>query len=184
MNTSVFAKVNTNQSIIGQDIIDWIAADKDSKTEEEITICRKLYHKYIVDREGNPKTKIYPDVFYYVNYNNKFNPNIYMAYIVRDKSKSPRKIPENLQNLDLANSKDSFRGNLIQEWAYFQNSSSENQFYMDGNDIVTNYFENNHPLRLSAYYFVSHTTKGIKIFRDTDKSPYPTDDEPIKDDFV
>lgn len=186
MSMNISEKINTNQSVLGQDLIDWIKSDKTSKTEDEQVISSKLYHKYLVDRDGNPKNKIYPDVYYYVNYNDRFNPNVFLAYIVRDKSKSPRKIPENLQSLDIVASNDSFKGSLIQEWAYFQNGSSENQFYMEGNEIITKYFENTHPLRLNVYYFVSRTSKGIKIFRDTDKSPRPEymEDENLSTDPV
>lgn len=175
MSINVAEKINTNQSVLGQALIDWIKSDKASKTEREQVISSKLYHKYIVDREGNPKNKIYPDVYYYVNYNNRFNPDIYLAYIVRDKSKSPRKIPESLANLDIISSPESFKGSLIQEWAYYQNGSSENEFYMEGNEIITKYFESTHPLRLSVYYFVNKTSKGIKIFRDVEKSPRPNE---------
>ena len=185
MKVNVGEKVNTNQSVLGQVLIDWIKADKSSKTEQEQIISSKLYHKYIVDREGNPKNKIYPDVYYYVNYNNRFNPDIYLAYIVRDKSKSPRKIPDSLATLDIISSTESFKGSLIQECAYFQNGSSENEFYMEGNEIVTKYFESTHPLRLSVYYFVNKTSKGIKIFRDVEKSPRPNEgkfDDSVKPD--
>lgn len=185
MKVNVGEKVNTNQSVLGQVLIDWIKADKSSKTEQEQIISSKLYHKYIVDREGNPKNKIYPDVYYYVNYNNRFNPDIYLAYIVRDKSKSPRKIPDSLATLDIISSTESFKGSLIQEWAYFQNGSSENEFYMEGNEIVTKYFESTHPLRLSVYYFVNKTSKDIKIFRDVEKSPRPNEgkfDDTVKPD--
>lgn len=171
MNVNISEKINTNQSVLGQALIDWIQADKNTKTEQEQIISSKLYHKYIVDREGKPKNKIYPDVYYYVNYNNRFNPDVYLAYVVRDKSKSPRKIPENLAALDIVSSPESFKGSLIQEWAYYQNGSSENEFYMEGNEIVTKYFESTHPLRLSVFYHVNRTSKGIKIFRDLDKSP-------------
>lgn len=164
-------KVNTNHSVLGKDLLEWIHSDKASKTEEEQVISSKLYHKYIVDRDGNPKNKIYPDVYYYVNYNNRFNPNVYLAYIIRDKSKSPRRIPDTLIDLDIVSSNDSFRGSLIQEWAYYHNGSSENNFYIEGNEIITRYFEGNFPLRLKVYYFVNRTRNGIKIFRDLEKSP-------------
>lgn len=177
MNINLSEKLNTNQSILGQTLIDWIKSDKSTKTEQEQIISSKLYHKYIVDRDGNPKNKIYPDVYYYVNYNNRFNPDIYLAYIVRDKSKSPRKIPDSLAALDIVSSGESYKGSLIQEWAYYQNGSSENEFYMDGNEIITKYLESNHPLRLTVYYFVNRTSKGIKIFRDLDKSPRPMNDD-------
>lgn len=173
MDTNVSKKINTNQSVLGSDLIEWIKSSKSSKTEEEQVISSKLYHKYLVDREGKPKNKIYPEVYYYVNYNNRFNPEIYLAYIVRDKTKSPRKIPETLAKLNILESQDSFKGSLIEEWAYYQNGSSENEFYMEGNEIVTKYFENAYPLRSSVYYFVQNTSKGIKVFRDTRKSPRP-----------
>lgn len=177
MSINVAEKINTNQSVLGKDLIEWIKTDKASKSEREQIISSKLYHKYIVDREGNPKNKIYPDVYYYVNYNNRFNPDIYLAYIVRDKSKSPRRIPESLAKLDIISAQESFKGSLIQEWAYYQNGSSEREFYMEGNEIVTKYFESTHPLRLSVYYFVNKTSKGIKIFRDLEKSPRPSEED-------
>ena len=170
---SVAECINSNISVRGQELIDWINADKSTKNPQEQVISSKLYHKYIVDREGKPRNKIYPDVYYYVNHNNHFNKDIYLAYIVRDKSKSPRKIPESLAKLDIISSEESFKGSLIQEWAYYQNGSAANEFYMEGNEIVTKYFESSHPLRLTAYYFVSNTSKGIKVFRDTSKSPRP-----------
>lgn len=168
---NVSDKINTNQSVLGKDLLDWIKSDKSTKNEEQQIISSKLYHKYVVDRDGNEKNKIYPNVFYYVNYNNKFNPEVYLAYIVRDKAKSPRKIPQSLASLNILESLDSYKGSLIQEWAYFQNGSSENPFYMEGCEIVTHYLEGNHPLRHSIYYHVNKTSKGIKIFRDLEKSP-------------
>lgn len=164
-------KINTNQSVLGKDLLDWIKQSKSEKTEEQQLISSKLYHKYVVDRDGNDKHKIYPNVYYYVNYNNKFNPEVYLAYIVRDKAKSPRSIPKSLASLDIVSSNESYKGSLIQEWAYYQNGSAENQFYMEGNEIVTHYLEGKHPLRHSVYYHVSKTSKGIKIFRDLEKSP-------------
>jgi len=171
---NVNQRINTNQSVKGEDLLAWINSDKSSKTEQERVISNKLYHKYVVDRDGNAKNKIYPNVYYYVNYNDKFNPGVYLAYIVRDKAKSPRKVPENIASLDLVGSVDSYKGSLIQEWAYFQNGCSENPFYMDGCDIVTHYLEGEHPLRRHVYYHVAKTSKGIKIFRDLDKSPRET----------
>lgn len=168
---NVGEKINTNQSVLGKDLLDWIKSGKADKTEEQQVISSKLYHKYVVDREGNDKNKIYPNVYYYVNYNNKFNPEVYLAYIVRDKAKSPRKIPTSLANLDIVSSLDSYKGSLIQEWAYYQNGSAEHQFYMEGCEIVTHYLEGKHPLRPSVYYHVNKTSKGIKIFRDVEKSP-------------
>lgn len=167
--------INTNRSVKGQDIIDWINAEKSEKSPEEQTISSKLYHKYIVDRDGNPKNKIYPDVYYYVNYNDRFQEGVFLAYIVRDKSKSPRRIPESLATLDILESPDSYKGSIIQEWAYYQNGSASNEFYMEGCEIITKYFENTYPLRLSVYYFVTRTNKGIKVFRDTRKSPRPVE---------
>ena len=164
-------KVNTNQSILGKDLLEWITADRTTKTEEERTISSKLYHKYVIDRDGSEKKKIFPNVYYYVNYNNKFNESVYLAYIVRDKAKSPRNIPDTLVTLDITDGSDSYKGSLIQEWSYYQNGSSENPFYMEGCDIITHYFESSHPLRRDIYYRVVRTSKGIKVFRDLDKSP-------------
>lgn len=168
---NVGERINTNQSVLGSDLLEWIAAGKDTKTEEERVVCGKLYYKYVVDRYGGSKSKIYPDVYYYVNYNNKLNPSVYLAYIVRDKTKSPRKIPESLVTLDLVSSMASYKGSLIQEWAYFQNGSSENPYYLEGCEIVTHYLEGNHPLKPTVYYYVNRTSKGIKVFRDLEKSP-------------
>lgn len=164
-------KINTNQSVLGKDLLAWIEASKADKTEEQQVISSKLYHKYVVDREGNAKNKIYPNVYYYVNYNNKFNPDVYLAYIVRDKAKSPRKIPASLANLDIISSMESYKGSLIQEWAYYNNNTSSSEFYMEACDIVTHYLEGVHPLKSSVYYHVSMTSKGVKIFRDLEKSP-------------
>lgn len=178
---TVSERINTNQSILGEELLDWIKSDKSTKTEQEQLISSKLYHKYVVDRDGNEKQKIYPNVYYYLNYNNKFNPEVYLAYIVRDKVKSPRKIPEGLAKLDIIESNDSYKGSLIQEWAYFQNGSSNNDFYMEGCEIVTHYLEGAHPLRSNVYYHVNRTSKGIKIFRDTDKSPRPNEVEEVSE---
>ena len=172
-NMNVTEKINTNQSVLGKDLLEWIHKNKEDKTEEERVISSKLYHKYVVDQHGNPKNKIYPDVFYYVNYNNRVNPDIYLAYIVRDKIKSPRNIPESISSLNIIESTESYKGSLIQEWAYFQNGSSENPFYLEGCDIVTHYLEGRgtHSLKKYVYYFVVQTSRGIKVFRDTTKSP-------------
>lgn len=168
--------INTNNSILGKSLLEWINADKSEKTEEQQAISSKLYHKYVVDREGKPKNKIFPNVYYYVNYNNRFNPDVYLAYIVRDKSKSPRKIPESLISLNLFEGKESYKGSLIHEWAYYQNGSSENAYYIEGCDIVTKYLECDCPIRKNIYYYVSKTSKGeIKIFRDLEKSPRPNE---------
>lgn len=166
-------KLNTNQSIIGQELIDWINQDKENLAPDEQNIQDKLYRKYIMDRYGVPKNKIYPNVYYYVNYNNKFNPELYLAYIVRDKVRSPRRLPDGLAKLDITQSNESYKGSFIQSWAYFQNGKSENEYFMEGNEIVTKYLENSNPIRNEVYYFIAKTSKGIKIFRDTDKSPKP-----------
>ena len=164
-------KINTNQSVLGKDLLDWIAAEKSTKTKEQQLISSQLYNKYVTDREGNPKNKIYPNVYYYVNYNNNHNPSLYLAYIVRDKVKSPRRIPETLAKLNLMESYESYKGSLIQEWAYYQNGEPEREYYMEGCEIVTHYLEGTHPLRPNVYYYVTQTSKGIKIFRDLEKSP-------------
>ena len=163
--------INNNHSILGKEILEWILSPPSTKTDKENEIAEKLYVKYVVDRDGNEKKKIFPNVYYYLNYNNQFYPEIYMAYIVRDKLKSPRRIPENMVNLNIVGSKESYKGSLICEWAYFQNGSSENPFYMEGCDIVTKYLEGKHPLKRDVYYFINETSRGIRIFRDINKSP-------------
>ena len=163
--------INTNQSVLGSVILDWIMAEPTQKTQQEIEISEKLYHKYVVDLNANSKNKIFPNVYYYVNYNNQFYPNVYMAYIVRDKLKSPRKIPDNLINLNIVNTATSYKGSLICEWAYYQNGSSENPFYIEGCEIVTKYLENKHPLKKDIYYYITSTSRGIRIFRDVEKCP-------------
>ena len=168
---NILEKINTNHSILGKDILEWITAPRDTKTPEEIEISDKLYFKYIMGRDGQQKNKIYPNVFYYVNHNNQFNQNVYLAYIVRDKLKSPRKIPDHLVNLNIVGSQDSYKGSLICEWAYFQNGSSENPYYIEGCEIVTKYLESKHPLKRDVNYYITQTSRGIKIFRDLGKSP-------------
>ena len=168
---TVGEKINTNQSVLGSDLLEWIELDSNSKTMEQALISRKLRYKYVVDRDGNLKNKIQPSVYYYVNYNNRQNPSIYLAYIVRDKSRSPRSIPPTISALNIVDSQESYKGSLIQEWSYYHNGSSEREFYMDGNEIITKYFECSHPLRREVYYFIQRTSKGIRIFRDTTKSP-------------
>ena len=165
--------VNTNQSVLGKTILEWIVSPTSGKTQQEIEISEKLYHKYVVDHDGNKKNKIFPNVYYYVNYNNQFYTNVYMAYIVRDKLKSPRKIPDNLVNLNIVNTTTSYKGSFICEWAYYQNGSSENPYYMEGCEIVTKYLESKHPLKKDVYYYITSTSKGIRIFRDIEKCPRP-----------
>lgn len=179
----VFKKLNTSHSVLGQDIIDWINSPDDTKTEEEAAITTKLYYKYIVDRNGTPKNKkkIYPDVYYFVNHNNKYNPNAWIAYIVRDQLKSPRNIPEHLADMNIVGNQESFKGSTIYEWAYYQNGSAERPFYMEGCEITTKYLECQYPLKREVYYFVVKTSRnGIQIFRDEDKSPRirPTETRP------
>lgn len=169
MNT--FEKVNTNISVLGKELVEWIKAPKDTKTEQEFEITNKLYHKYMIDHDGKPKNKIYPDVWYFINYNNQFNPNVYLAYIVRDKLKSPRKIPEHLAGMTIVGTNESYKGSLICEWAYYQNGSSENPYYIEGCDIATKYLESKYPLKKDVFYYVVNTSKGIRIFRDENKSP-------------
>lgn len=164
-------KINTNQSVLGKDLLEWISADKSTKTKEQQLISTRLYNKYVEDREGNPKNKIYPNVYYYVNYNNNFNPSVYLAYIVRDKVKSPRKIPETLAHLNVIESLDSYKGGVIREWAYYQHGDSNREFFTEGCEIITHYLEGTHPLRPDVYYYVNQTNKGVKIFRDLEKSP-------------
>ena len=168
---NIIEHVNNNHSILGKDILEWVLSPPSTKTDKENEIAEKLYNKYVVDRDGREKKKIFPTVYYYINYNNQFYPEIYMAYIVRDKLKSPRRIPENLIELNIVGSKESYKGSFICEWAYFQNGSSENPYYMEGCDIVTKYLEGNHPLKKDVYYFINETSRGIRIFRDTNKSP-------------
>ena len=168
---NILERLNTNQSVLGKDILAWINAPRDTKTAEENEISDKLKLKYVIGRDGQPKNKIYDNVFYYVNHNNQFNPNVYLAYIVRDKLKSPRKIPDHLINLNLVDSNESYKGSLICEWSYFQNGTSENPYYIEGCEIVTRYLESKHPLKRDVYYYINQTSKGIRIFRDTTKSP-------------
>ena len=173
--------INSRVSVLGKDLLEWIKSDKSTKTEEERTISSKLYHKYVVDRNGEPKNKIFPNVFYYVNYNNRLNPDVYLAYIVRDNTKSPRHIPEHLVNLNIIDTRESYKGSLIAEWAYFQNGDSNNPYYIEGCDIVTQYLESDCPIRKNISYFVSKNSKGVvKIFRDTEKSPRPYE-KPLED---
>lgn len=185
---SIGDKINTNQSVLGQDILDWIAAPKEEKTDLEQIISSKLYYKYIVDREGRRRedTKIYPNVYYYVNYNNHFNESIWLAYIVRDKVRSPRHIPDSLAFLNIVDSRESYKGSTIQEWAYYQNGSASREYYMEGCEIVTKYLEVPYSLRTDVYYYITRTSKGIKVFRDIERSPrthefYPSNEAEVAD---
>ena len=166
---NVFECINKNHSVLGQDIVDWI--NNPNKPDNETDIANMIYNKYMIDREGNPRNKIFSNVYYYINYNLHYYTHSYVAYIVRDKLKSPRKIPESLASLNIVNSGESYKGSLICEWAYYQNSSSDKQYYMDGCDIVTKYLEGRHPIKHNIYYFVNRTSRGIRIFRDLEKSP-------------
>lgn len=169
----VASSINTNCSVLGSELLEWIRSDRQTKTEEQQLISYRLYHKYVVDRNGQPKNKIYPDVYYYVNYNNRFNHNVYMAYIVRDKARSPRNIPPSLASLDLTSTNMSYRGSLIQEWAHYHRGHDSSPYHDKGSEIVERYFMNSHPIRTDAYYYLAVTSKGIRLFRDTDKSPRP-----------
>lgn len=168
---NIIDHVNGNQSLLGKDILEWIMAPRSEKTTEENEVADKLYHKYVIDRDGNKKNKIFPNVYYYVNHNNQFYPNVYLAYIVRDKLKSPRRISDHLANTNIVGSHESYKGNTICEWAYYQNGASENPFYMEGCEIVTKYLESKHPLKKDVYYYITSTSRGIRIFRDIEKSP-------------
>lgn len=168
---NIIDHVNGNQSLLGKDILEWIMAPRSEKTAEENEVADKLYHKYVVDRDGNEKNKIFPNVYYYVNHNNQFYPNVYLAYIVRDKLKSPRRISDHLANTNIVGSHESYKGNTICEWAYYQNGAAENPFYMEGCEIVTKYLESKHPLKKDVYYYITATSRGIRIFRDIEKSP-------------
>lgn len=165
--------VNSNHSVLGKDLLAWITAPRAEKTIEENEIADKLYHKYVINRDGSEKHKIFPNVYYYVNHNNQFYPNVYLAYIVRDKLKSPRRIPDYLADINIVGAAESFKGSTICEWAYFHNGSSTNPYYMEGCEIVTKYLESRHPLKRDIFYYVTGTSKGIRIFRDVEKSPRP-----------
>lgn len=166
-------RINSYQSVTGQEITDWILAPKETKTSYENEVADKLYYKYMIDRNGRMKNKVFPDVFYYVNYNNKFYSNVYMAYLIRDKLKSPKRIPTEMIDVNLVGSPESYLGEVICEWAYFQNGDESNPFYKEGHELVTKYFENKHPLKYKAYYYITETSRGLRIFRDLEKSPRP-----------
>lgn len=164
--------LNTNESVKGQVILDFIDT-RDTLEGLDKEVADELYFKYIVDPDGQPKRhiKIYPDVYYYVNRNNRMQPAIYAVYIVRDQLKSPRHVSKEVAEKNLVDTNESYMGREIKEWAYFQNGSAENPFYVQGCDLVTKYFENQYPLRPSVYYFINNTSNGLKVFRDTSKSP-------------
>ena len=64
---NILDKVNTNQSVLGKDILEWITAPRDSKSVEENEVSDKLRLKYVVGRDGQQKNKIFPNVYYYIN---------------------------------------------------------------------------------------------------------------------
>ena len=166
--------INTSTSVLGQDLLDWIAADRSTKTEKEQAISSELYHKYVVDREGKPKHKIFPEVYYYVNHNDYFQPKTYVAYIVRDKMKSPRELPQRLVNMDLVAAEESFKGGIIRDWATYHMTHEDSEFQEVGKEIYSKYFDSKYPLRVNLNYFVNRTSRGIKVFRDLEKSPRQT----------
>lgn len=164
-------KVNTNKSVLGQDILDWISSPKSSKTEEEQKLSSKLYHKYVSDKTSHIKGGIQPDAYYFVNHNHPFNSEICMAYVVRDREKSPKPIPRELQELNIINTGVSFRGSLIQEWAYYQKSAENSPYREDGESIIKNYFDKLYPIKPKVYYFLYKSDDSIRVIRDIKRSP-------------
>lgn len=176
--------INTNESALGSVIMDWVSScgsreARATLSEDILEVSRAIYYKYMVDSQGKPKSKIYPDVFYRIRVKHPAptedtpEPRA-VIYIVRDKSKSPRGIPAHMAELDLCSSDQSFKGSLIAEWAYFQNGSAANPFYMDGCDIISKYLETEHPLRQNVYYHLERTKHGVNVFRDLHMSPRQT----------
>lgn len=163
--------INTNKSVLGKDLIEWITDSSLQSSEEDKKIAGKLYHKYIVDRSGKPKNKIFSDVYYFVNYNDRVNPGLFLAYIVRDKIKSPRKVNPELVELNPIGKKESFKGSIIREWAYCQSQDEKRPFHNEGKELIEKYLNGQHPPRHQAYYFIVTTGRGIQLIRDTEKSP-------------
>lgn len=158
-------------SILGKELTDWINQDKNTKDAEELYISNKLYHKYLSQTGDGGKPNVFPDAFYFVKKDDKLDPENPLIYLVRDRVKSPRSIPEKLVNLKIVDVHKSFKGSLIQDWAYYQNSNSNNPFYMEGCDIVTKYLSSNHPIHNDVYYYVNKVNGYTKLFRDLKKSP-------------
>lgn len=162
--------INTNQSVLGSELLAWLADSSSTNSPEQESIRVLLAEKYTRKPDSDGK-KIQPDVYYYVNYNNRFNPKAYVAYIVRDKVRSPKSLPARLINTDITESDDSYLGMTIQSWAYYQARHDDAPYHDTGALIVRKYLSNDHPIRTGVYYFVSYTTKGVKLFRDTERSP-------------
>ena len=162
----VSEKINTEESIIGEDIITWIYSNKAEKTPEEQCISSKLYHKYIACNG----TKIYKDIYYYIKC--KIGENgANIAYIVRDNIKSPRALPDNIANIDLFQDGVSFRGNLIKEWAYHHNSINSDKA-TDAQEIIKTYIQSQYPIKNKVYYKLKKgKDNSINIFRDIERSP-------------
>ena len=164
-------KVNTNKSVLGQDILDWISSPKSDKTEEEQKLSSKLYHKYVSNKTQSIKGGIHPDAYYFINHNHPFNSEICMAYVVRDRNKSPKPIPQELKELNIINTGTSFRGSLIQEWAFYQKSDENSPYKEDGENIIKNYFDKLYPIKPKAYYFLYKNDDSIRVVRDIKRSP-------------
>lgn len=159
--------VNNKMSYVGDDIIRWVKDDAESGTDYEKDIASRLMERLQLD--GKPRIK--SDIFYRVNHKKIDKLHIDTVYLTRDRVKSPRDIPHELQTMDLVNESDgkrSFAGRTIRDWACWQNSSASNPFYMDGSDIVTTYVCGKYPIRDDKKYFLTHNSHGVVLRRDTE----------------
>lgn len=164
--------INTNKSVKGEKILDFIK-NREKLNGDARTVADNLLFKYLLNPDGTPKlhTKIYPDVYYYVNHNNHMNPEVYSSYIVRDQVKTPRHVLKTVINRDIVNTITSYSGRYIKKWAYYWSASPESPYYEDASIIITRYLEVDVPIGNGIYYFVKHNRKTVKLFRDLTKSP-------------
>lgn len=160
--------INSNNSLQGKEIVSRIRADMDGGDGYEKEIASRLCERLQLDR---PKSRVKPDVYYFVNHKKVDERGIDTVYLTRDRVNSPRDIPHELQVMDLvkeSNGKRSFAGKTIRDWACWQNSSASHTFYMDGNDIVSTYIYGEHPIREDRKYFLTRNSKGVVLRRDAE----------------
>lgn len=157
--------VNGNTSVTGEEILEWV--DSPDLEDIDLLVARKIKHRYIEDRYGHKLNRIHPQTSYFVRYNDHSDS----AYIIRDKLVSPKQIPGWMRDLDLTSEEQSYKGGIISEWAYYHNAQADSPFQENAHDIVINYLETDRSLKDHVFYFLSVTPKGVKVFRDLEKSP-------------
>lgn len=169
--------VNSPESALGSEILEMTKDGTDPET------ARRLVERYMQNKDV---IRLKTDVYYRVRSvtlkrNADGEPEVYLE---RDCLKSPRDVPEWQKTFDLiAESGDtpkgepqdkppvSFDGGFILRWAYFQNKTPLNPYFVDGCDIVSRYGKGDNAIRKNHYYFLSRNEHGVSIRRDLSRSP-------------